>query len=237
MPLDRVVVDVRREPAAAEPGQQASERLQVVLLHGFCSDVDDLAPFARALGVSARFVVPHGPLDMAPLRGRAWWRIDVDERDAAIARGEPRDLSPYVPEGLAEARRVVGELLDEIRGESPAAPLVLGGFSQGGMLSCDVALRTEQPLAALAIFSGARIAASEWAPLLARRAGLPVFMSHGRSDPDLSFAAAEAFKDDLVAAGLRVEWCPFDGGHAIPLVVLRAFKRFLKERSASSSPR
>src|SRR5690349_16238878 len=103
MSLDRIVVDVK----APGPGDPV-----VVLLHGFGSGVDDLAPFARALGVPARFVVPHGPVDMAPhgVPGRAWWRIDVDARNAAIARGEPRDLSEYAPEGLAEARRAVVEL-------------------------------------------------------------------------------------------------------------------------------
>lgn len=224
MTLDRIVVDVN---GVASAGRAPT----VVLLHGFCGLAEDLAPFARSLGVSGRFVVPHGLVDMAPrgLRGRAWWPIDVDARDAAIARGEPRDLSAFVPEGLTEARHAIGELLDELARESPGSPVVLGGFSQGGMLSCDLALRTDYPLAALAIFSGARIAAREWGPRLATRAGLPVFMSHGRADPDLSFVAAESFKDDLVAAGLRAQWCPFDGGHEIPLVVLRAFKKFLKD--------
>ncbi|HSO38650.1 MAG TPA: hypothetical protein VLT33_39240 [Labilithrix sp.] len=223
MTLDRIVVDVKGGPGGRAP--------VVVLLHGFCGLVDDLAPFARSLGIAGRFVVPHGLEDMAPrgLRGRAWWPIDVDARDAAMARGEPRDLSAFVPEGLTEARVAIGALLDELALESPGSPLVLGGFSQGGMLSCEVALRTDRPLAAIAVFSGARIAQDLWRPRLATRAGLAVFMSHGRSDPDLSFAAAESFKDELVAAGLRVEWCPFDGGHEIPLVVLRAFKKFLKE--------
>ncbi len=224
MTLDRIVVDVNR-------GASGASAPVVVLLHGFCGLATDLAPFARSLGVAGRFVVPHGLVDLAPrgLRGRAWWPIDVDARDAAIALGEPRDLSAFVPEGLTEAREAIGELIDELARESPGSPVVVGGFSQGGMLSCDLALRTDHPLAAIAIFSGARIAAEEWRPRLATRAGLRVFMSHGRADPDLSFVAAESFKEELEGAGLRVEWCPFEGGHEIPLVALRAFKKFLKE--------
>jgi predicted esterase len=53
-------------------------------------------------------------------------------------------------------------------------------------------------------------------------------MSHGRSDPDLSFAAAETLKCELVRAAWNVTWCPFDGGHEISLAPLRAFKKFLK---------
>src|SRR5687768_13939791 len=150
MSLDRVVVDVDPQPGTPI----------VVLLHGFLGMVEDLAPFARSLRVPGRFVVPHGIHDMAPLRGRAWWPIDVDARDAEIAKG-PRDLSKFVPEGLPDARRIVSELLDELTRESPGSPLVLGGFSQGGMLATDITLRTDRPLAALALFSSARIAADD----------------------------------------------------------------------------
>jgi len=228
MQLDRIVVDVRPSAEAALP--------IVVLLHGFMGKVDDLAPFARALGVPGQYVVPHGIYDMEArgLRGRAWWPIDVDERDAAITRGQPRDLSALMPEGLDEARQEISALLIELGAESPGAPIVLGGFSQGGMLSFDLAFRTDHSLAALAMFSGARIAEPIWCSLYRTRAGLPTFMSHGRSDPDLAFSAAERFKDDLVGAGLHVDWCPFDGKHEIPLVALRAFKKFLKELWAST---
>src|SRR5688572_3524078 len=116
MALDRVVIDLKAETPNAPV---------VVLLHGFLGQVEDLAPFARSLGIPGRFVIPHGIFDMAPRRGRAWWPIDIDERDAAIARGEPRDLSGFVPEGLTEARQAVSELLDELANESPGAPMVL----------------------------------------------------------------------------------------------------------------
>jgi phospholipase/carboxylesterase len=54
------------------------------------------------------------------------------------------------------------------------------------------------------------------------------FLSHGRADSDLAFTAAERFEADLRAAGWRVDFCPFDGGHEVPLVALRGLKRFLK---------
>jgi phospholipase/carboxylesterase len=97
------------------------------------------------------------------------------------------------------------------------------------MLAWDVALHTDHRLAAVAMFSGARITADAWQSRYETRRGMPAFISHGRSDRDLDFFATQAFKDDLVAAGVRVEWCPFDGGHEIPLPALRAFKKFLKE--------
>jgi len=201
---------------------------RVVLLHGFMGIPDDLAPFARSLGVRARFTFPEGLVDLAPLglRGRAWWPVDAESRADSVATG-PRDLSQFVPAGLDAARTHLDRLLDELEREGTPAPLVLGGFSQGAMLSCDLALRSQRPLAGLALFSGARIAADAWRSLYGSRHGLRAFVSHGRSDADLSFAAAESFHTELAAAGWDVTWCPFDGGHEIPLVAWRAFKRWL----------
>jgi phospholipase/carboxylesterase len=205
---------------------------RVVLLHGFMGVPEDLSPFARSLGVDARFVFPEGLVDLAPrgLRGRAWWPIDTDARAEAIARG-PRDLSDFAPDGLDAAQAHLAALLDALDREGPAAPLVLGGFSQGAMLACDLILRTPRAIDGLVIFSGSRITAERWRPLYAGRRGLRVFMSHGRSDDDLAFSAAESFQRDLSAAGWDVTWCPFDGGHEIPLVVWRAFKRWLNRRA------
>jgi phospholipase/carboxylesterase len=189
----------------------------------------DLAPFAASLGIDARFIFPEGIVDLAPLRlrGRAWWAVDEEKRAQAIACG-PRDMSTFVPEGLDRARNELDRLLDEMVQENPQRPLVLGGFSQGAMLACDVVLRTGRAVAGLVLFSGARIGAGAWDPLYASRRDLKVFMSHGRADDDLSFTAAESFLGDLQRAQWDVTWCPFDGGHEIPIFVWRAFKRWLK---------
>src|SRR5437588_60297 len=98
------------------------------------------------------------------------------------------------------------------------------------MLAFDLALTSETPLSALVQLSGARIAARRWAPLLAARTGTHAFVSHGRADRDLAFDAAEAFVRDLSLAGWHVDFCPFEGGHEVPLTVWRRLKRFLATR-------
>ena len=59
------------------------------------------------------------------------------------------------------------------------------------------------------------------------RSGLPVFLSHGRRDDILPFEVADRFRHELEAAGLRVTWVPFDGGHEIPPPLLAEVERFL----------
>ncbi len=200
----------------------------VVLLHGFMGLPEDLAPFARSLGVSARFVLPEGFVDLSPrgLRGRGWWPLDVEATPRAVA-GTPGDLSDMMPEGLDVVRARMDQVLYDIEREMGDRRLIMGGFSQGAMLACDLVLRSTRRVEGLAMFSGARIAASAWRPRYAQRRGLRVFMSHGTGDRELSFESADSFQQELNVAGWAVTWVPFHGGHEIPLVVWRAFKRWL----------
>lgn len=204
----------------------------VVMLHGFAMRADELCPFARSLGVPARFLFPEGPVVLPPgVEGRAesthaYWTVDGAARSAALALG-PRDLSSEHPDGLPAAREGLGRFLSEAAPLFGPGPPILGGFSQGAMLSLDFALHASVPVAALLQLSGAPLGIDAWRPLFPRLSGLPVFASHGRTDPDLSFAAAERLKDELAAAGAEVTWVPFEGGHEIPLVVWRALRKFL----------
>jgi phospholipase/carboxylesterase len=203
----------------------------VVLLHGFGAPGDDLVPLARVLDVprEVRFAFPEALLDLGPdaMGGRAWWMIDMMRVQLAQMRGEVIDRSRDVPEGIEEARGAVVALLDALAPD-PATPLVLGGFSQGAMLACDVALRTSRPLAGLAMLSGTLIAKQEWAPLAPKRRGLRALVSHGQSDPLLPFAQAEGLRDFLAGAGLDVAWVPFRGGHEIPPVALEGLAKLIR---------
>jgi phospholipase/carboxylesterase len=96
------------------------------------------------------------------------------------------------------------------------------------MLACDVALRTDKPLAGLILLSGTLLAADEWTPLLPRRKGLRVFQSHGSADPLLPSFMAEQLRDLLKQGGLSVDWVGFRGGHEIPGVVLDRLSGFLR---------
>jgi phospholipase/carboxylesterase len=213
--------------AGGSDGSGGGDGPLVVLLHGFGAPGDDLVPLAEVLQVPAtvRFVFPAAPL---PLPGgwgdaRAWWMIDL----ARFERSDMRDLSSEVPDGLPEARARVLALVGALDERLAPGTLVLGGFSQGAMLSCDVAGHLRRPLAGLVLLSGTLLAAHEWAPQLEARAGLPVFQSHGSGDPLLPYRMAERLRDLLTAAGLAVEWVPFRGGHEIPPAVMAALGAFI----------
>jgi phospholipase/carboxylesterase len=214
-------------------GQGGGSGPLVILLHGFGAPGDDLVSLADVLHVPAgtRFVIPEGPLSLSfgPRDARAWWLIDMARIAADQAAGRIRDLSNEIPKGLAPARETMLAFRKEIEQTFGADPrkTVLGGFSQGAMLSCDLMLRTAQPYAGLIQLSGTLLATQEWTPLLQKRKGLPVFQSHGMQDELLPYVGAEKLRDTLTHAGLSVEWHSFRGGHEIPRAVLQRLGPFI----------
>lgn len=217
--------------------------LTVVLLHGYGAPGDDLVGLAREIDAppGTRFVFPEAPLGLGlglglgaqagDGDGRAWWPIDMARLEVALNTGQIASLLRDVPPGLATSRTAVVALLDALERDHGAIPdrTVLGGFSQGAMLSLDVALRSKRALAGLVLLSGTLVCADEWQPLMPMRAGLRVLQSHGTADPLLLFPIAEALRALLESAGLDVEWVPFRGGHGIGVEVLDALGRFLKK--------
>jgi len=205
----------------------------ICLLHGFGAPGDDLVPLAEELRLPAgtRFAFPAAPIALAEgwWDSRAWWPIDVEALERAVATGTFRDLAHTDPSELSEVRAQLLAALSELEqllGIS-SEHVVIGGFSQGAMLATDTFLSTDRPFGGLVILSGTLLAAERWRPAMAARAGVAVFESHGHSDPLLPFALAETLRDDLRGAGLPVTWVDFPGGHQISPSVVDGLVAFL----------
>jgi phospholipase/carboxylesterase len=210
----------------------------VVLCHGFGAPGDDLVGLHEHLVMLAppladvRFVFPAAPMSLQQLGygdARAWWLIDF-EKVQRLNEGDLETLQEFrkvEPDGMAKARALMLKLVDELAVQVPLSRMVLGGFSQGAMITTDVALRVPERPAGLAILSGTLLIEEVWRAKAKARAGLPVLQSHGRVDPILRFDAAERLRDLLTEAGSPPEWVPFDGPHAIPMNVLRKLAQFL----------
>jgi phospholipase/carboxylesterase len=221
--------------SGGDDGNGGGDGPTFVICHGFGAPGTDLVPLAGEIAAppGTRFVFPEAPVALPPSfgPGRAWWMIDIMRMQMAMASGEMRDLTTEIPDGLAEANEKLNNMLTELEGAigMKRERLVLGGFSQGAMLSTDVVLRSTDPIAGLVVMSGTLLAEGQWLPLMEKREGLPVFQSHGTEDPLLPYAIAERLRDGFVAAGLPLNWVDFPGGHGIAPTVLKRLGDFLND--------
>jgi phospholipase/carboxylesterase len=204
----------------------------LVLLHGYGSSAERWMPFTQTIQWPAdgRFIFPQGPEQTVPpdgpVDGRAWWRLDLASH---IPPGKSvPDLSRDRPLGLKVAASLVEDVLKN-RKSVPRGPVVLGGFSQGAIVASEVAFRSDVPLSALILLSATLVDEQSWEAHFRQRRDLPVFIAHGRADAVLPFEVADRFRQKLEAAGLRVTWCSFDGGHEMPAVVIVALNQFIHQ--------
>jgi phospholipase/carboxylesterase len=219
--------------AGGSDGKGGGDGPVVILLHGFGAPGNDLVPLADVIQVprGTRWLFPEGPLPLNMGFGdsRAWWIIDFARIQADREAGRIRDLSVEVPQGLTLARERIVTFLKELPRQFPVdyKKTVIGGFSQGAMLTCDAVLHTDYPFAGLVQLSGNLLAKDVWTPLMPKRKSLPVFQSHGMQDDILPNIGAERLRDALHRAGLGVEWHSFRGGHEIPEAVLSRLGPFI----------
>ena len=208
-----------------------------IILHGYGANAYDLWSLQSELqcGKKLNWYFPDAPIHLEMgmgYSGRAWFPINERALERAM-RGEPLDYSKIYPPGLDRARDLILEFIASQKIEPKK--LVLGGFSQGAMLSIEVALHLPEPPKALLLFSGTLANAAEWkakaeklaAPLESK---FEFFQSHGNMDAVLPFAGAERLRDVLEEAGWKSNWQEFDGGHEIPANVLKAASFYLRSR-------
>jgi phospholipase/carboxylesterase len=199
----------------------------VVWLHGLGADGNDFAPIVPELDLPAgpiRFVFPHAPSLPVTINGGyvmpAWYDIlgtDVDRREDEA--------------GVRASQKAVEQLIEREHGRGIAPNrIVLAGFSQGGAIALQTALRRPQPLAGV-------IGLSTYLPLAATLAterhtasnAVPIFMAHGRYDPIIPLATAERSRDLLQGLGYAVEWHQYPMEHSVCPEEIAAIGMFLRK--------
>jgi len=197
----------------------ARGRPALLLLHGFGAPGDDLVGLAEGLRLQGvTLVVPEAPIDLGN-GGRAWFPIPANWRQRRMRE----DLSALTPPGADVARRKIGRVIDELR-RLGAGPIVLGGFSQGGMMALDVGLRRDD-VAAIASLSGMLLMREQWR----RGETRPVLVAHGRRDSLVPFAEGEKLRDFVGEVGHDLTWVAHEGDHTIPMRVREALAAFVRE--------
>ena len=195
--MEAIEIETGPKPAAA-----------VIWLHGLGADGHDFEPIVPELKLPkpVRFVFPHAPVRPVTInqgmRMRAWY-------DILQLGGGPED-----EKGIRESQGLIQALIKQQ--PVPAKAIVLAGFSQGGAIVLQTALRYPERLAGV-------IALSTYLPLSGKLTAekspanqeLPIFMAHGRYDDLIPLGRAQKSRELLVDAGYKVEWHDYPMPHSV----------------------
>jgi phospholipase/carboxylesterase len=198
----------------------------VIWLHGLGADGHDFEPIVPELRLPqklrVRFVFPHAPVRPVTLNNgmamRAWYDI--------IQLGGGAEDEAGIRASQASLEKLIAR--EKARG-IPARRIVLAGFSQGGAIVLQTALRHAERLAGV-------MALSTYLPLRDKleqeraptNQDVPIFMAHGSFDDIIPLRRAEQSKDLLVSLGYAVAWrtypmphsvCPPEIGHMAEFLV------------------
>jgi phospholipase/carboxylesterase len=172
-----------REPAGEPAGA-------LVLLHGRGADERDLFPLLDLLDPERRLlgVTPGGPHHLPP-GGRHWYAL------GGIPTPDPATFAATAPRLAA--------FLDDL--PVPSDRVVLGGFSQGTVMSYAMSLGPGRPRpAGLVAMSGFLPRVADWPLEPERLRGVPVAIAHGSLDPVIPAQFAAEAEATLTAAGADV---------------------------------
>lgn len=198
----RALVHLTRPPK--ERSQEPPPLL--VLLHGLGSNEHDLFSFAPYLDKSLFVVSARAPLALFP-GGYAWFQIDFT----------PQGLRMHIDQA-ERSRLILLAFLDELleRYEVDAKRVYLAGFSQGAMMSMNVALTHPEKVAGVLAMSGRvlpdilpHIAAPE------QLQGLPFFVSHGIYDEVLPIENGRATQEILSQLPVALTYKEYPMAHEI----------------------
>jgi phospholipase/carboxylesterase len=201
-------------PDAVEISTGPNPTAAVIWLHGLGADGHDFEPVVPQLtwpgAPGIRFIFPHAPVRPVTLNNgmamRAWYDIVslTGNRDQ-----DQKGIADSVNDTAALVRRERERGIDADR-------IVVAGFSQGGAIALQLAVRYPEKLAGL-------IALSTYMLLDHRlendrheaNKDLPLFVGHGRSDPMVPFMLGEQLAERMRSLGHPVEWHSYPMLHAV----------------------
>jgi phospholipase/carboxylesterase len=196
-------------PAAGEPAGA------LVLLHGRGADEHDLFPLLDALDPERRLhgLTPRGPLSLPP-GGAHWYSL------AGIPTPDPGTFRPTFDR--------VAAFLDTL--PVPIERVVLGGFSQGAVMSWALGLGAGRPRpAAIVALSGFVPRVDGFSLDLENLAGYPVAVAHGSLDPVIPVEFGREAAALLRDAGADVLWRETPVPHTIDPRLLPELQAFVTD--------
>ncbi len=177
----------------------------VVLLHGFGASMRDLVGLAPSIDQSGYlYLFPNAPIRMhigLGVTGYAWTPPGQSGGEGAAIRAEEL-LAAFFEEAME--RHGIAE-----------GGMVMGGFSQGGMMTYRFGLRRPDMFAGLVILSGRVPSPEILADNLPEHRDQPIFVAHGTQDSMIGVGDARESRDFLISEGYSPQYREYHMAHEI----------------------
>jgi phospholipase/carboxylesterase len=193
----------------------------LVLLHGRGTSEDDMSEFFDELDPDRRLigVAPRAPLEVPP-GGNHWYVV------RRVGFPDPTTFGPT----MEKLTRWFDALPDAIG--VPLDRTVLGGFSQGAVMSYALGLGKGRPRpAALVALSGFIPTAEGW-ELDEELDGFPAALGHGTFDPIIEVDFGREAKERLEKAGADVTWRESPVQHTVDPEYLDELSGFVRRATS-----
>ena len=194
----------------------------IVAMHGWGSNALDLIGLAPYIAHGRCLTLcPQGAVEVeiGAVNGYGWYQLRV---------GTPHDM-----EAMGTAAERLMRFVDAALERYPVdrRKLIVMGFSQGGVMAYNLAIRHPERFAAL-------VALSTWFPEeLAEYAGnrdalaqLPTLVQHGRADDMIEITKARESVERLRNLKLPLTYREYDCGHEITVDAIQDLSAFLMEK-------
>ena len=140
-------------------------------------------------------------------RSYAWFEIGMTAQGRVINEAQEEASRKLVADVVSSAAEQLGV---------PPERVVVGGFSQGGIMSLSLLL-TQPALLKAAMVMHSRLL-DKVVPLIvpaAQLQGKKLWLSHGTDDQMITLAHAHAVRDRVQALPIELRYEEFPGGHSI----------------------
>jgi phospholipase/carboxylesterase len=199
----------RGTPPHQVPGPDAALPM-LIAIHGLGDTPENFKDIVADLPATARVIVPRGVDPIGD--GFSWFAIRARSGDVA-----------GLSQGIAASGDRLAALVRELQRTRPTTGLpVVTGFSQGGMLSFELAVH-HPDLFSLAVPVGGWLPPPLWPSSLPEGRKLPKIVAlHGEADPTVKFPPTREAVEHLEKLGWPATLKHYpEVGHAIPPIVRR----------------
>ena len=194
------------EPDDFDPQQ---EYPAVVLLHGYGASMTDLAPLSTMIDRTGYlYFFPNAPrlLQLAPdVIGYAWTpaggSVDVHAAERTAEQAEELLVGFY-------------DEIEERHGVTDGG-IVMGGFSQGGVMTYRFGLPRPEKFTGLVILSGRVPSPEGLSERLPEDRDQPIFVAHGTQDTMIGIEDARTSREFLTTNGYSPEYQEYHMAHEI----------------------